>query len=696
MTRSGKSTISRNRIVAYSLLAHINDNAEGIADLSDIFVPLVQRALVALHREGVLRGQLSDLKRSVDKLYHFDIPFPVLRKILGQVARRVKAGKSGKLKVYKDDAFDTAGCEASFVGFEDTVRQQEAEIDEVNKLYDQYLRDNGADPASEPTLYAFLDYHRMQLSKYFVRREDVEVEANFTAPAMFVSSMKGNQAVFNTLRKIYLGSVIVSYLELDFGEVKGPQIELLLDTNFVVSALGLHSDESKHTCQKVLEIATKLGFKLSILDLTIDETSALLRRTAEGLETAFFTRSLNHEAIESACDKRGLTKTDLQRLASRVGERLMQKYRIDIVTLSEKFTARAEKNPVYKRIIKRKHNPDGAAHDALAVCYVLDKRHGSVRHFGSSKCWFVNDLKRQHRSSAKESGGLPEQVQAEYLVSVLWLTKPQPITKDLSTIGLTKLVAATINKAQPSPQVLHELDRNIQKYAKEDLSPEDLVAVANSTACKSAGSVEGMNALAGRSGEAFCRKLKEMAATGRREQAAREAKGRKAINSLTVQLEKKDKESQEIKAAAAEERMQHLRSSFQRLSKSVEQLENIRRPLEAKARRKTKLALAIPVFICLALVLTCYGLAMFFGWNTLEGWISFLNWIPVIFLVAYFVVKERTFDPRAVYRGAVKRRIEATFRKHGFDVAHHREVREEKLALEAQLSEETAGNSTEG
>lgn len=74
-----------NRIVTYSLLAHINDHDKGIKDLNDIFLPLVKRVLFQLNKRGTTKGLLTELKSEVDKSYSFDIPFPILRKIITRV-----------------------------------------------------------------------------------------------------------------------------------------------------------------------------------------------------------------------------------------------------------------------------------------------------------------------------------------------------------------------------------------------------------------------------------------------------------------------------------------------------------------------------------------------------------------------------------------------------------------------------------
>jgi len=77
--------MDKNRIVTYSLLAHINNHGKGIKDFSDIFLPLVKRTLSKLNSNGIVSGLLTDVKSEMDKLYSLDIPFMPLLVFLSRL-----------------------------------------------------------------------------------------------------------------------------------------------------------------------------------------------------------------------------------------------------------------------------------------------------------------------------------------------------------------------------------------------------------------------------------------------------------------------------------------------------------------------------------------------------------------------------------------------------------------------------------
>jgi hypothetical protein len=99
--------MSTNRIVTYSLLAHINNktSSKSIKDLSDIFVPLVKRVISRLYQQGVNKGLIDDLKKEVDAVYSFDIPYPTLTKIVKKIANETNNDEGNDFVFYNDRSF---------------------------------------------------------------------------------------------------------------------------------------------------------------------------------------------------------------------------------------------------------------------------------------------------------------------------------------------------------------------------------------------------------------------------------------------------------------------------------------------------------------------------------------------------------------------------------------------------------------
>jgi len=364
--------ISKNRVITYSLLAHINDQTPGISDLGDILLPLVEHVLFQMFNSGVRQALASDLKKELDALYHFDIPYSILIPILKKIEAYSSKNGSSKVKVHGDNSFIIHGVGLATVG--DAVAEQEANLGYIERLYVRYIKEDTIQPQQKTTLYAFLDQHRAELSRYFSKREEFEGEADFTLQATFVNAMRGIPRAFDILRRIYLGSIITTYLEMDVGEIRVKDIELLLDTNFVISLIGLNSEDCVDTCTKVVQIGKQLGYTFSVMDITVDESHGLLNRISDGLHGSFFTTSLQPHSIEAACARLGFGKTDLQRISDKLTHQLTKQYGIKVVKLNEAFVKAGIKSKIYKWVQKRKYNPSGAHHDGLACYYVRKKR----------------------------------------------------------------------------------------------------------------------------------------------------------------------------------------------------------------------------------------------------------------------------------------------------------------------------------
>lgn len=361
-----------NRIVTYSLLAHINDHDKGIKDLNDIFLPLVKRVLFQLNKRGTTKGLLTELKSEVDKTYSFDIPFPILRKMITKISAEANKDVANDFQFFQDGSFLMS--KFVFADYEDVILKQQAEVDSLANTYEQYLLANDIKPVSQPSIFDFLDRNRVTLSSFFSSGRPAKLEPSFFTQAKFVNDIRDEPSLYQIMRKVYLGSIITSYLELEFGEIKDTQTEYLLDSNFVVHLLDLSSPESTHTCSKIIEICKRLKYKVSVLDFTIEETEALLKRIADSLGTTFLIKELDERSIQNACARRSLGRTDLLRVATNLSTTLRDDYGIYVIPNTTSYRNKGKYSPEYEQLRKRTNNPAGAWHDATAIVFVQEKR----------------------------------------------------------------------------------------------------------------------------------------------------------------------------------------------------------------------------------------------------------------------------------------------------------------------------------
>ena len=545
--------MSNKKVAAFSLLAHINDNNIGLRNFEDIFIPLVKSSLCKMNNNGVKSGQsISEIKEQVDKSFSLDIPIPILKNLLRSISTEVEKDPESQFILYKDGGFQMNRF--LFADYEEELDHKESEIKEVERVYEAYLTSNGLDPKQEPSIFNYIDQNRINLSKYFAYKYDQQLEVEYVHQANFINSVKSNKGIYEVLRRVYLGSLIAAYLEVQIGQVQN-KIELLLDTNFILGLLDLNSSESTHTCRKISEICDRIGFTKSILPFTIEEIQLLIERKASLLENAFFQGHLDPESIYNAAKRRGLTKTQLQQVANNLKVILQNEYKIIPVGNDEKYRNLAkyqysEIYEFYKNL--RGGNGFSALHDTTVIAYVKEKR-GKKEIKGDlmkANCWFVTNTPFS-LALPEHNGNLPEIIRAEEILNFLWLSNPNVTafinSSELSSLGLTRLVSATISYSLPSPKVLRDLDENFNSYGGSTITADDTVMVASMIANKRIIKPEELNKIALQNPESFISKVKEFADEGRREEKEMKEKLDKILSHLEVEFKRQQEEKKELK-----------------------------------------------------------------------------------------------------------------------------------------------------
>ncbi len=681
--------MEKKRIATFSLLAHINNSKTGINDLGEIFIPIVKRVISQMNYEGYNRGaSIEEIKAKVDEVFRLDIPFPLLKKIVTKIAAEENVNGDTNFEYFKDGSFLIKNF--VFADYEETIQDQEIEIDFVQESYESYLKINEVDIKTQPSIFEFLDSNRLSLSQYFANKTLHQPTLEYTHQANFINSVKDIPKVYNVLRKIYLGSMITSYLEVDYGDLK-KDLEFLVDTNFIVGLLDLNSIESKHTCRKIVEICQRLGYKLSILDFTIEETEALLSRTAENYDTTFLAKKVDPESIYNACDRRNLKKTDLQIIASNLSSFIYRDYKINLIANTTKYRNEAKFSPEYRKFKEMRTTEFSALHDATAVIYVKKKRGKRIIKIDDSNCWFVTNVSH-NISHFKENNFIPEIIRAEDLVNLLWLTNPLVKTDETVEFGLTRLVSCAISNSLPSARAIKEMDENIQKYAKDKIESRDIVRVANLIANKTISNLEQLNKTAKENPEEFVKTLQRIA----NKEKSIEERRKQDIKTLLLRIredsEKKLKETiEEIKnthAKSMESFKEELTSEFSKklidlqnkekekqlksLETAFEPLEKIKTSYDHHSERSANLFLFL-IFI----IPTLFICLVYFkiGWTKLEPWTFLFALLPSLVGYIYFAFRKKEFGIKTIWDDLKETRKKQYYRKHNFDIEQYENLK---------------------
>lgn len=525
---------SMRRAIAYSLLAHIKDSGNLTYGPLDIFVPLVKNIL---HKKRDIKGEhVSEISEALQMEYSIDVPSPVMLQILRVIANEVNEkayGDKPKMVVNNDGSFWIENY--IFDDYEEEIHKSREDVNQIKKLYSQFCKIVGiAEENDDNAIFHFIERNRVEIS-YYLSHNDSCKEQESVAAAKFVEMFKSRPEVYNKLRDMYLGSMLTSYLEFQPQNVN-MGVELLLDTNFIVSLLDLNTSESTKTCNALISVCRNLGYTFTVLQDTVDEIQSLLAYKSENLNTAIIAKAINKEDIYNACERRHLSSVDLDRLSDNLAETLTQTYKFTIKPHPDSLRNKARYSKEYETLRKVRNTDKAALHDAMAIIYVREKRNNkTIRDFEKCNCWFVNNA-ISHDSESNgthlnelqlNKSGQPEIIKVDDLLNIIWLSNPQiDLSKDeIIDMGLTSLISYTINSSLPKSRIIKELDDNIQKYRKDyNLTDKDVVNLSTRIANRQIKDVDSLNQLAKNDAQAFATRVKD---ESRKEELAKTVSARK-------------------------------------------------------------------------------------------------------------------------------------------------------------------------
>jgi hypothetical protein len=416
--------MTENRAITYSLLAHVRNSGTLIKGPLDPFIPLIKRALFKLNEKGILSGKsIKEIHDIANELYTIDFPLPVLKLILEEIAKEVNIENQLNFQLYKDGAFALKNY--YFEEFEEKIQESKREVETLEKLYIDFNRVNNTEQKDKITIFEFIDKNKISISKYLSNSNHTNGK-DYTVEAQFVEYFRKIPDVFDIIRNIYLGSIISSYLEYKTENLK-EEVELVFDTNFLISLLDLNTPEATHTCNKLIEVCENLGYKFTILNDTIEETKGLILKKAEYFSNSVLSKRINPEDIYNACERRNLNRNDLERIVDNLEDTFYSKG-INIVPNTDKYKNKAKFSQEYEGFKKFRSSHYAALHDATVIYYVRDRRTKKIKEFEKVNCWFVNNSithdTEEQRESVSNNEYQSETIRADELLNILWLANP--------------------------------------------------------------------------------------------------------------------------------------------------------------------------------------------------------------------------------------------------------------------------------
>lgn len=513
-----KSIISK-KAVTYSLLAHINNSRRLSNGPLDIFIPIVKKCLHIMNCEGQFKGEnISEISSYTNKYYEIDIPIPVLRNILRLISKDVNTKDDAAFILHNDDSFILK--KYVFEDFDSQLEESKKSVEYLQKLFKEFCSVNKY-PYHNDGIIKFIEKNKASIS-YYIANKPTSNGDDYTIEAKFVDFFRNaSPEIYEQIKDIYLGSILTSYLDFHPSELK-LDVDLLFDTNFIVSLLDLNTPESTKTCRQLISIGESIGFKFHVLQDTIDEIKGLLRFKSENYDKSIVQSFVNKEDILNACYRLNLSKTDLERMADNLVQAILP-FNIVVIPHTDSLRNKARYSKEFTTLKSYRSSDKSALHDAMCIEYVKGQRGNKPVHkFENVKCWWVNnsishDIESDGIVSILKKGsdhGLPEIIKVDDLLNILWLSMPnisKSVDSDFVDVGLTSLIAYTLNQNLPKARIIKELDDNIQKYKDASISDRDVYLLSSRIANGQLKDIEKLNEMADKDAEMFKQRVREEA-----------------------------------------------------------------------------------------------------------------------------------------------------------------------------------------
>ena len=436
-------------IYTYALIKALYDEGE---DYVDSFWPILVKTLPS--NQSVTS---SFLQKKVRDSSNLEVPLHVLELILA------RAEKRGFLRHWRDRSTNTIKYRLTSAGIKysadlETDKEVERRINALLENMRQFFEGKGFS----------LSFDEMSdLLNHFIHKnidlltECINPSLSLTKPTPpkivgfdrhlfeFIKSAEYQKPDdFRTLENMVCGSIISVLLYVDepaeiikIRTQEFNRCQCFLDTNFVFSVLGLHTEEFNEPAKELFNILKKHKFEIKVFGFTVAEISRVINSYYK--ESYRYPTSVRVNTLYSSLKTKGWTKTDAREFIINI-EQILQKKGITIEWMKEINLDKYSPDEGLRNVIKA-YKPDQNSfhrnHDLVAIAKIKEIRQKPIRRIEDSRAIFVTSDQRLHRfdlieEGHKQNATICETVLDRLMTNILWLKDPN------SKLSLKTIIAA--------------------------------------------------------------------------------------------------------------------------------------------------------------------------------------------------------------------------------------------------------------
>ena len=572
---------NKNTLTSYSFLAALNENGTDLYNA--VYLPLCKRAL-AIHTKENTHGTSNDIKKVMKDEFGIDMPLLVVQKLIVAIAN----GMSRKQKEKSDFKYFEKGksFQCNSYVFNDLEQAYETERRQANALqeaFEVFVKSQDADSEGEmPSFASFIDRYKNELSSFLsgkTKSLNVDVNSSFMSHVRFLQYIEtNNDTLFRVAERIFMGSIIASYIESDMDVNAKPEskVTYFLDSKIVLEALDLQNAEDTLPIRELMKLIRETGGTVKVLDVTVNEIQSIISSAINNYNKDNPTTTVNE-----ACLRIKQNKTWLTKINGNLGNYLTDTLKVEITKVSEndiKDFTNSEDTKQLKKIWYRKNT---AAHDVIAYLYVRKRRKSNSINTFIQKAgyWFVTANGRlcDFNMSRKENGYPNETILPQELTSLLFLQNPKKYGERVSAIGLNELIAQTLSDEYPSRDILNEFDSAVRENV--NISDDDYRLVLSAVSQQSTKQLQKLLDESVSSKDKFNSEIHQIIAKERNRQNKEKKERDEAVKGYTLSV----KEKAELSGKNRE-----LEDKLAALSKQVSDMQESNKRNEEEVNKKEK------------------------------------------------------------------------------------------------------------
>lgn len=457
--------VSENLLATYSLLAFIKDQKRDDKgkSLIGLFVPIVMQTvnwmLGANGLEPLMGKDYTEIKVGVKKFFDLDMPIEVISAIMDII---YEEDVDQQFKINSDHSFIIK--QGFAVSLDSEYNNQKSRISKLEKHYNTFCKRQKV----KCDFQELINFIQDQKNRVFEGNDTVVGKQDYYVSKYVMECIRRKDYIYEIICSIYLGGVISSYYKFQINE-KVVDTELLWDTNFYISLCKLNTREAYETCAQLLEMATSMGFRFSILQRTIEQINILVSNKAKDYDNKDYISSWDESDILAACSRENISKSELLLVKDNLLDDLSHKGVNIIYDASIKdIIESAEKSSDLKRLSKIRGSRESALNDIIAQMYVEKKRKSrQIAEFNDVNCWFLNNSFSVNKKELHLPVWQRISISAPDLLLLLWFANPS-LAKDKvdSLLAISSLSANVFkyrSERMPSSKVVEEIQNRVAK-----------------------------------------------------------------------------------------------------------------------------------------------------------------------------------------------------------------------------------------